>query len=201
MFQHLDNILAKATAIRINLNIDGAPIDSLVHTQPSHSQTSHLLSTALSWGTSFPRSTKKGRQNQQPELMLLDDKLVDAYEQPYLPRTHSHTHSHTHFWSSSGDNITRTSFFNVCVLSPTNELLTRRRHAMLRKRHMHLVPLYVSAVPLCVLRTTLHVICVFDVEVGSGIPVILWSDSWWHSGEALPHSFLEMKWYCCKYVA
>ena len=41
------NILAKATALRINLNIDGAPIASHVHTHPSHSQTSRLPSTSL----------------------------------------------------------------------------------------------------------------------------------------------------------
>jgi hypothetical protein len=50
-------ILAKATALRINLNIDGAPISSRAHTHPSHSQTSRLLSTALSVGTTFPSST------------------------------------------------------------------------------------------------------------------------------------------------
>jgi len=39
------NILAKATALRINLYIDGAPIGSRAHTHPSHSQTSRLLFT------------------------------------------------------------------------------------------------------------------------------------------------------------
>ena len=33
-----------------NLNIDGAPIPSRSHTHPSHSQTSHLLSSSLSLG-------------------------------------------------------------------------------------------------------------------------------------------------------
>jgi hypothetical protein len=51
------NILAKTTALRINLNIDDAPISSRTHTHPSHSQTSRLLSTSLSLGTPFPRST------------------------------------------------------------------------------------------------------------------------------------------------
>jgi hypothetical protein len=49
------NILTKATSLRINLNIDDAPIDSHTHTHPSHSQTSHLLFTFLSLGTPFPR--------------------------------------------------------------------------------------------------------------------------------------------------
>jgi hypothetical protein len=49
------NILAKATALRINLNIDGAPIASRAHTHPSHSQTSRLLFTSLSLGIPFPR--------------------------------------------------------------------------------------------------------------------------------------------------
>jgi hypothetical protein len=36
------NILAKATALRITLNIDGTPLASRLHTHPSHSQTSPL---------------------------------------------------------------------------------------------------------------------------------------------------------------
>ena len=52
----VDNIFTKATVLRINLNIDDAPIDSHTHTHPSHSQTSHLLFTFLSLGTPFPRS-------------------------------------------------------------------------------------------------------------------------------------------------
>ena len=50
-------ILAKATALRINLNIDGAPIASRSHTHPLHSQTSRLLSSSLSLGIPFPSST------------------------------------------------------------------------------------------------------------------------------------------------
>jgi hypothetical protein len=45
-------ILAKAAAVRITLNLDGAPITSTSHTHPSHSQTStdthiYILSLAL----------------------------------------------------------------------------------------------------------------------------------------------------------
>ena len=36
-------ILVKTAALRITLNIDGAPIASKSHTHPSHSQTSRLL--------------------------------------------------------------------------------------------------------------------------------------------------------------
>jgi hypothetical protein len=35
--------LAKAVALRITLNLDGAPITSKSHTHPSHSQTSRLF--------------------------------------------------------------------------------------------------------------------------------------------------------------
>ena len=49
--------LAKAAALRINLNIDGAPITSRTHTHPSHSQTSRLLSSSLSLGVPVPRAT------------------------------------------------------------------------------------------------------------------------------------------------
>jgi hypothetical protein len=50
--------LVKATALRINLNLDGAPIASKSHTQPSHSQTSRLLTSSLSLGVPVPRPTQ-----------------------------------------------------------------------------------------------------------------------------------------------
>ena len=50
-------ILAKAAALRINLNLDGAPIASNSHTHPSHSQTSRLLTSSLSLGVPVPRPT------------------------------------------------------------------------------------------------------------------------------------------------
>jgi hypothetical protein len=40
----LGNILDKVSVLRINLHIDGSPIESKSHTHPSHSQTSRLLS-------------------------------------------------------------------------------------------------------------------------------------------------------------
>ncbi len=52
------NILAKTTALRINLNLDGAPIASKSHTHPSHSQTSRLLTSSLSLGVPVPRPTQ-----------------------------------------------------------------------------------------------------------------------------------------------
>jgi hypothetical protein len=51
-------ILAKAAALRININFDGAPITSQSHTHPSHSQTSRLLTSSLSLGVPVPRSTQ-----------------------------------------------------------------------------------------------------------------------------------------------
>jgi hypothetical protein len=50
--------LAKAEALRINLNLDGAPIASKSHTHPSHSQTSRLLTSSLSLGVQVPRPTQ-----------------------------------------------------------------------------------------------------------------------------------------------
>ena len=50
--------LAKAAALRINLNIDGTPITSRTHTHPSHSQTSRLLTSSLSLGVPVPRVTQ-----------------------------------------------------------------------------------------------------------------------------------------------
>ena len=52
------NILAKAAALRINLNLDGAPITSKSRTHPSHSQTSRLLTSSLSLGVPVPRPTQ-----------------------------------------------------------------------------------------------------------------------------------------------
>ena len=51
-------ILAKVAALRINLNIDGAPIASKSHTHPSHSQTSRLSTSSLSLGVPVPRATQ-----------------------------------------------------------------------------------------------------------------------------------------------
>jgi hypothetical protein len=50
--------LAKAAALRINLNIDGTPITSRTHTHPSHSKTSRLLTSSLSLGVPVPRATQ-----------------------------------------------------------------------------------------------------------------------------------------------
>jgi hypothetical protein len=52
------SILAKASALRINLNLYGAPIASDSHTHPSHSQTSRLLTSSLSLVVPVPRPTQ-----------------------------------------------------------------------------------------------------------------------------------------------
>jgi hypothetical protein len=52
------SILAKAAALRITLNLDGATITSKSHTHPSHSQTSRLLTSFLSLGVPIPRPTQ-----------------------------------------------------------------------------------------------------------------------------------------------
>ena len=52
------NILAKAVALRITLNIDGSPVVSRSHTHPSHSQTSRLLTSSLFLGVPVPRVTQ-----------------------------------------------------------------------------------------------------------------------------------------------
>jgi hypothetical protein len=50
--------LPEAVVLRINLNLDGAPITSKSHTHPSHSQTSRLLTSSLSLGVPVPRPTQ-----------------------------------------------------------------------------------------------------------------------------------------------
>ena len=52
------NILAKAAALWITLNIDGAPIASKSHTHPSHSRTSRLLTSSLSLSVPVPHPTQ-----------------------------------------------------------------------------------------------------------------------------------------------
>ena len=52
------NIIAKSSALRVNLNLDGTPIASSSHTHPSHSQTSRLLTSSLSLGVPVPRPTQ-----------------------------------------------------------------------------------------------------------------------------------------------
>jgi hypothetical protein len=54
----VDLTLPKASALRVNLNLDGAPIVSKSHTHPSHSQTSRLLTSSLSSGVPVPRPTQ-----------------------------------------------------------------------------------------------------------------------------------------------
>jgi hypothetical protein len=54
------NILAKAAALRINLNIDGAPIASKSHTHPSHSQTSRLSTSSLFLGVPVATQCMRG---------------------------------------------------------------------------------------------------------------------------------------------
>ena len=44
--------------LRVNLNIDDAPITSRSHTHPSHSQASRLLTSSLSLGVPVPRTTE-----------------------------------------------------------------------------------------------------------------------------------------------
>jgi hypothetical protein len=48
------NILTKAPALRVTLNLDGEPITSKSHTHPSHSQTSRLLTLSVSLGVPVP---------------------------------------------------------------------------------------------------------------------------------------------------
>jgi hypothetical protein len=50
--------LVKVEVLRININLDGAPIASKSHTHPSHSQTSRLLTSSLSLGVPVPRPTQ-----------------------------------------------------------------------------------------------------------------------------------------------
>ena len=52
------NILAKAAALRVTLNLDGAPITSKSHTHLTHSQSSRLLTSSLSLGVPVPRATQ-----------------------------------------------------------------------------------------------------------------------------------------------
>jgi hypothetical protein len=50
--------LAKAAALRITLNLDGAPSTTKSHIHQSHSQTSRLLTSSLSLGIPVPRATQ-----------------------------------------------------------------------------------------------------------------------------------------------
>ena len=54
----IGNILGKSEALRIILNIDGAPVESRSHTHPSHPQTSRLLTSSLSLGVPVPHVTQ-----------------------------------------------------------------------------------------------------------------------------------------------
>jgi hypothetical protein len=62
------NILAKAAALRININLDGASIAFKSHTHPSHSQTSRLLTSSLSLGVPVPRALTFSIHNKQKKI-------------------------------------------------------------------------------------------------------------------------------------
>ena len=53
------NILAKAAALRITLNVDDTPVTrhTRSHTHQSHSQTARLLTSSMSLGITVPRAT------------------------------------------------------------------------------------------------------------------------------------------------
>jgi hypothetical protein len=51
------NILAKATSLRITLNVDDTHVASRSHTHPSHSQTARLLTSSMSLGITVPHAT------------------------------------------------------------------------------------------------------------------------------------------------
>ena len=51
------NILVKASALRITLNVDDTPMASRSHTHPSHSQTARLLTSSMSLGIAVPLVT------------------------------------------------------------------------------------------------------------------------------------------------
>ena len=44
--------------LRINLNIDGAPISSRSDSHPAHTQNSHVLTSSVSLGVPVPRATQ-----------------------------------------------------------------------------------------------------------------------------------------------
>ena len=54
----VDSSLAKAAAMCVNLNIDGAPITSRSHTHPSHSQSSECIHSFVRG-----RPSQTGREN------------------------------------------------------------------------------------------------------------------------------------------
>ena len=51
------NILTKAAALRITLNVDDAPVASRSHTHPSHLETCRFLTSSMSLGITVPRDT------------------------------------------------------------------------------------------------------------------------------------------------
>ena len=54
----VNSTLSKTVVLRVNLNLDGTPITSRIHTHPSDSQTSRLLTSSLSLGVPVPRATQ-----------------------------------------------------------------------------------------------------------------------------------------------
>jgi hypothetical protein len=77
----IGNILAKTAALRITLNIDGAPLASRSHTHPSHSQTSCLLASSLSLGVYvYYESTKRELKIRPTHDCWCDERLKTKAE-------------------------------------------------------------------------------------------------------------------------
>ena len=75
------NILAKAAALRVNLNIDGAPIASKSHTRPSHSQTPRLLTSSLFFRCSSPPSNPVYARRADPSSLAFS---LSSYRHSYI---------------------------------------------------------------------------------------------------------------------
>ena len=72
--------------MRVNLNIDGAPITSRSDTHPSHSQGSSLLTSSLSLGVPVPR-TKVGSSLAKVASKRVNLNIDGA---PITSRSHTH---------------------------------------------------------------------------------------------------------------
>ncbi len=73
--------LTKSTVLRIMLDIDGVSITSKSHIHPSHSQTSGLLTSSLSFGVPVPRTTQCLRGVQITQLQFLVFHRTDIQNQ------------------------------------------------------------------------------------------------------------------------
>jgi hypothetical protein len=98
--------LSKAAVLRVVLNLDGAPIASKSHTHPSHSQTSHLLTSSLSLGLPSIHNKQTSAVSFMPAIPSTSGRLHSEFVRILFLQVHRET---DRFFTPSGVQLAQTT--------------------------------------------------------------------------------------------